>query len=83
MMAAVCGRFGLPMEMPASVRAADEIVLATEARDLMPHHGEAGVPLWRLTHQPLDMGFGLWAPADARRQFLARFHELTTATEAA
>lgn len=33
-MIAVCDRFGLPYEMPESVRVADEVLLKTEARDL-------------------------------------------------
>jgi hypothetical protein len=34
-MGAVCIHFGLPLEMPESVRRADREALATEARDLM------------------------------------------------
>lgn len=34
--AAVMASFGLPAEMPASVRRADLVMLATEQRDLMP-----------------------------------------------
>jgi uncharacterized protein len=33
--AAICARFGLAPEMPESVKAADRVLLATEARDLM------------------------------------------------
>jgi hypothetical protein len=69
-------RFGLGQYMPASVHAADEKALATEARDLM---------------SPLDPGWSYWlddidadptrihpvAPDVARRAFLARWDELT------
>lgn len=76
-MAAVCEHFGMPQEMPASVRAADESVLATEARDLMPHHGEAGVPLWRLSHAPHEWTVEPWAWEWAEHTFLKRFYFLT------
>lgn len=37
LMEVVCLRFGLPFEQPAVVKTADNILAATEARDLMPH----------------------------------------------
>jgi hypothetical protein len=84
MMRAVCERFGLPLDMPESVRYADEVLLATEARDLMPHHGPAGVPHWGLTHPPLPDRIACWSPTQARIHFLDRLHDLVLpATEAA
>ncbi|MBZ8142973.1 hypothetical protein CLD22_24150, partial [Rubrivivax gelatinosus] len=38
--AAVLARFGLDADMPAAVKAADLILLATEQRDLMPAHSD-------------------------------------------
>lgn len=72
-MAAVCERFGLPLEMPASVRRADEVLLATEARDLMP---PASVAKWTLLYPP-KAGYVLpWSPRRAKEAFLLRFHQL-------
>jgi uncharacterized protein len=76
-MRAICDRFGLPYEMPESVRDADETLLATEARDLMPHHGEAGVPLWALSHYPMKWCVYPWTWREAEALFLRRFRELT------
>jgi hypothetical protein len=78
-MSAICDAFGLPHEMPASVRAADEIVLASEARDLMPQDGEAGVPHWRLTHAAHPEVVRPWHPDTAKSLFLGIFHRLTLA----
>jgi hypothetical protein len=79
MMRAVCEAFGLPAEIPASVKHADEVLLASEARDLMP---EASVRRWYLPERPLDFTLSPWSPTKSRALFLARFHELTR-TEAA
>lgn len=75
-MGAICDAFGLPHGMPSSVRLADEVLLATEARDLMPHQGEGGVPRWTLTHPPLEWRITPWTWRQAREQFLSRFHTL-------
>lgn len=37
---AICQRFNLDPDLPASVKHADLVALATEKRDLMPHHPE-------------------------------------------
>lgn len=76
-MAAVCERFGLPAEMPESVRVADEALLATEARDLMPRDGDAGVPRWSLTHPALWWRVIPWAWQQSEAAFLRRYRELT------
>ena len=74
---AVCERYGLRPEMPASVRRADKILLATEFRDVTPNGDPVFVfeecgerPLW-------DYHIAAWAPAFAEKMFLDRFEELT------
>lgn len=69
---AAAERFALPWPLPAAVRAADERLLATEARDLM------GAPPadWRLEACPLAERIEPLAPVAAETAFLARFHEL-------
>jgi uncharacterized protein len=73
--AAVLGRFGLPAKLPASVKAADLVMLATEKRDLMP-----GDPhTWECIagHRPLAERIRPLAAADAKNAFLWRFAALT------
>lgn len=83
MMRAVCERFGLPDRMPQDVAEADEILLATEARDLMPHEGEARVPVWQLRHPPAPFPIECWTPEQAKARFLVRFNQLTESEAAA
>lgn len=73
LMRAVCDRFGLPYEMPASVAVADEIMLATEARDLK------GVDLetWTVKQPPTEARIMAWSSGYAKWMFLQRFRELT------
>ena len=74
--AAVFGRFGLSAKLPASVKAADMVMLATEKRDLMP-----GDPhIWECIagHRPLDTRIVPMSPEMARRAFLNRFEALAT-----
>ena len=73
--AAVLGRFGLPADLPPSVKAADMVMLATEKRDLMP-----GDPhTWECIagHYPLPQHIKPMTPRQARDAFLLRFSELT------
>jgi len=75
--ATICNAFGLPIEEPAEVRAADGVMLATEARDLMayrPGH-------WtKLEHAPTPYAIGLdrraWGPVVSKRRFLMHFYRL-------
>lgn len=70
LMVAVCERFGLPVKEPPQVRLADGILLATEARDLMPYRPEH----WsKLCLKPLTEKIEPWSPLTARRNFLRRY----------
>lgn len=70
---AVCERFGLPEKEPEAVRRADKVLLATEARDLMPFR-EAH---WRgLTMPPLEIRIRPWAAHEAKSRFLQFFRSL-------
>lgn len=71
---AICVRFSLPFEEPASVRVADGMLLATEARDLMPFFPEhwAG-----LENEPLEEKIAPWSAMLAKHAFLSVFEELT------
>jgi len=72
---AVCKRFGLPFKEPPSVKRADTILLATEARDLMsPRH-----PDWVQPVEPLPFKIESWGPKKAKDMFMKRFFELTGA----
>lgn len=73
--AAVFGRFGLPPELPASVKRADLVMLLTERRDLMPAHASE----WDCTRevQPLERRIWPWCPEQAKTAFLQRYAELT------
>jgi 5'-deoxynucleotidase YfbR-like HD superfamily hydrolase len=65
-------RFELFGEEPESVKRADQMLLATEARDLMsPLHSD-----WRSLQKPLPFKIEALAPADAEKLFLDRFNEL-------
>lgn len=74
LMLAICVRFGLAPEEPPSVRRADEILLATEARDLMPFRPEH----WStLRAMPMSEVIRPWDSMTAKARFLHRFEELT------
>jgi uncharacterized protein len=75
--AAVFTRFGLPPELPPCVKKADLVMLATEQRDLMPHHDDE----WEWERidgiRPLSDRVVPDAPPLARHRFLTRFAQLT------
>lgn len=73
--AAIGQRFGLASGIPASVKVADEIVLATEARDLMDTRTCPWVNLDGVLK--LDQRIRTWSPELAESLFLARFAELS------
>lgn len=69
---AICRRFGLPFQEPPSVKKADTVLLATEARDLMsPLH-----PDWTQPVDPLPFIIEPWGPDKAKDMFMKRFFEL-------
>lgn len=68
----ICEAFGLPPNEPASVKAADDVLLMTEKRDVM---GPTPAK-WRETSEPLDERITPIDPASAKREFLIRFAEL-------
>ncbi len=70
MMMAVCDRFKMSRKQPKAVHKADAVLLATEARDLMPFKSEH----WgALTEEPLAQTIVPWSSAEAERCFLVRF----------
>ena len=72
--AAICERFDLPVMQEIAVKDADLSMLVTEKRDIMP---ATDMP-WPVdaTHQAMPFRITAWAPAMAKREFLARFYEL-------
>lgn len=72
-MAAICDRFGLSCEEPASVKSADNVVLMTEVRDIM---APPPTPWRESSAELLPASIQVWSPCYARKQFLSRFKEL-------
>lgn len=77
--AAVFSKFGVRLPLPECVKQADLIALATEQRDLMPHHVDEWGCLVGVT--PLKQRIQPWMPDDAKYEFLRKFERLTTFTE--
>lgn len=73
LMRAICARFSLPERMPEAVKVADAVMLATEARDLMPHKPEH----WRgLVVKPDENVVVPYGPTTSKQIFLAEFRRL-------
>lgn len=72
----IFAKLGLPDVLPPSVKQADLILLATEQRDLMPHHSDE----WALIVgvEMLPDRICPWTPWTARTMFIDRFRELAT-----
>ena len=70
-------RFGLVWPMPPEVKKADNVLLATEARDLMAPHPED----WGLPDKPLSDRIIPLLPSDAERLFLEEYAKLSGETE--
>jgi len=73
MQAAVCEKFGLPKDMPKSVKMADDMLLMTEARDFMSplHTG------WTKPCEPIPFKIVPITHEKAKVAFLRRYCELT------
>ena len=74
LMAAICDKFGMEAVMPFYVRHADNVLLATEKRDLM---GQEPAP-WSPLPEPCQERIKAVMPDEAKRLFLERFYKLNT-----
>lgn len=73
LMAVICARFGLFGVMPASVKVADNRMLATEQAAIMNPCARS----WENTGPKIDtIAVACWPPNVARAMFLRRFHDL-------
>ena len=77
LMQAVCGRYGLRPTMPASVRRADRVLLATEFRDVTTMDDPDWIRIECGVEPMFDYHIASWSPAYAESMFLSRFGELT------
>lgn len=70
---AIAEHFGLPPEIPAEVKAADEAMLLAEAQQLMR------VPPmpWEERGEPAPVALRCWSPERARAEFVIAFEKLT------
>lgn len=74
-LAAVCKRFSIRQtkKMKTEVKYWDNVLLATEVRDLIPYK----YLNWKIETEPLESSvFPLWTPEVAEQRFLARFNKL-------
>lgn len=71
-----CQAFGLSWPMPPEVKRADDILLATEVRDLMAPSPRP----WNLKEQPLSEPIVPLSPDRAEDAFLKRFQELSSSS---
>jgi hypothetical protein len=71
----ICRRFGLPLEMPDSVHSADNVLLWTEKRDLMPPCASDDRGTTPIT--PLVFRIEPWDSKTAQFMFLQEFSWLT------
>ncbi len=69
----LCKQFKIPFPFPSEVKDADNIMLETERRDLMPK----GKWIPKKGVIPLKKTLKPWGPAKAKRKFLERFYQLT------
>lgn len=73
-MKAVAEQFGLVWPMPKTVKVADKILLATEARDLLPVVWKDWHELWQ--HMALEFKIEAVSPIEAKAMFLEEFCKL-------
>lgn len=67
-------KLGLPEELPAEVKTADLILLATEQRDLMPEHNDVWAVIAGVDALPDSIV--PWSAVEAEEYFLERYREL-------
>ena len=72
LMLVIAARFGLGDQEPSEVKDADDVMLMTEKRDLMPNSPAK----WRETSEPLASVILPWAPAIAEQRFMHRYEHL-------
>ena len=70
-MNAIAEAFDLPENMPQIVKDADEIMLATEARDLMGNPQD-----WGIVKKPLEQEIPSWSYGYTYEKFLEKFERL-------
>ncbi|MCP1646960.1 phosphohydrolase [Pseudomonas nitroreducens] len=77
----ICARFDIDEELPACVKQADLVALATERRDLMPEHPAP----WRCLEgiEPIAGRITLWSPHVSRWHFHDRLMGLLSSTHRA
>ena len=75
-MEGICNKFGLPIVEPPDVKTADNVMLATEMRDLMPNMDESPPDC----PEPEEWNIEPWHFDAAKKIFLQRFDELVNAT---
>lgn len=75
---AVLGRFGVSLPLPASVKHADLVMLATERRDLMtPHASMNGEWACLDGIEPINLRLTSESPEEARASFINRYLDIT------
>jgi 5'-deoxynucleotidase YfbR-like HD superfamily hydrolase len=67
-------RLGISLPIPAAVKVADRVMLATEQRDLMPTHDDVWAVIEHV--QPLPETIKPLPPKEAFELFMARYREL-------
>lgn len=74
LMRLICLRFGLPKKEPRAVKVADQVLLATEVRDIMRNDESH----WRerVFERPLKTRIRPWLPAVVKFEFLRRYKQL-------
>jgi len=78
-MRTICDKFGLSHDMPNEVKDADNILLATEKRDLMTQEPRSWGYISTLT--PLEYRIHPWTREEAADRFLARLYVLLGRTD--
>jgi hypothetical protein len=74
LMRLICLRFGLPKKEPRAVKVADQVLLATEVRDIMRNDESH----WRerVSERPLKQRIRPWLPSVVKFEFLRRYKQL-------